>query len=189
VPSNELATAHRYPATGRLNRPWDPRKIAASPASWIGLALICVPIDYYTGPVIQFPLFYLAPIGLASYYGRARWGLALAVVLPLFRLSFTTIWNPPWTLEESFINAAIRVSVFASFAWLIHRLGRQIRDLRRMHLLEGMLGVCSSCKMIRDTDRGRWQSLDGYLASHPEEFRRELCPACARESGEVFDRR
>ena len=115
--------------------------------------------------------------------------MTLAIVLPLCRLYFRTVWNPPWTFLESSINAAIRIGVFASFAWLIDRTARQMLELRHMRLLEGMLGVCSVCKNIRDDRLYSWQSLDSYIRAHPGEFRQELCPACARHVRDVVDRR
>lgn len=159
------------------------------PVYWVAFSLICVAIDYKIGPFIQFPIVYLAPISLASWYGGRSWGLALALILPLFRLSFRTMWDPPWTLLESSINAAIRITVFASFAWLIDRTARQMRELRHMQLLEGMLGVCGVCKKIRDERAGAWQPLDVYVAGHPDEFRRDVCPDCTKQIRDVFDRR
>ena len=58
------------------------------------------------------------------------WGLALAFILPFFRLYFRNIWDPPWTLWDSSINAAIRVTVFVAFAWLV-----EYREITRPHRL------------------------------------------------------
>jgi hypothetical protein len=171
------------PPAGQLAKP------AVRAIHWLALSLICLVIDYMTGPVIQFPLVYLVPISLASWYGSRRWGLALAFTLPLFRLYFRTIWEPPWTFGESAINAAIRVTLFGVFAWLTDRTARQMRELRRMHLLENLLGICSDCKKVRDTHDGDWQPLDDYVARYPQDFERDLCPECARRAREVFDRR
>lgn len=159
----------------------------ALPICWV--SLICVAIDYVTGPVSQFPIVYLAPISMASWYGGRNWGLALAFILPLFRLYFVSVWDPPWTLLESSINAAIRMSVFLAFAWLVDRTVRQMRDLRRLRLLEGILGVCSVCKKIRDQQTDAWRPLDVYVADHAEELRPDLCPECAKHVREVVDRR
>ncbi len=159
------------------------------PVYWLTFSLLCVVIDYLSGPVIQFPIVYLAPISLAAWYGGRSWGLTLAFVLPLFRLAFRAIWDPPWTLLESSINATIRITVFASFAWLIDRTARQMRDLRHMHVLEAMLGVCSLCKKIRDRRADAWQPLDAYVAGHPDEFRPDVCPDCKKQTSDVFDRR
>jgi hypothetical protein len=159
------------------------------PIVWIGGALVCVFLDYLTGPVLQFPLFYLAPIAIASWYGGRLWGLTLAIGLALVRLFFTTVWDTPWTFLESAINAGIRVIVFAAFAWSIDRVATQMRELRRMRLLEQMVGVCSICGQIHDGAINIWQSLEEYAARHPGEFERDLCPTCAERARETFDRR
>ena len=159
------------------------------PIYWVSLSLICVAIDYLTGPAIQFPIVLLAPISLASWYGGRDWGLALALILPFFRLYFTSVWDSPWTLLESSINVAILITVFVLFAWLVDRTARQIRDLRRMRFLEGILGVCSICKKIRDQHADTWRPLDVYVADHAEELRPDLCPECTKQVREVVDRR
>ena len=164
-------------------------QLARQPVTWLALSAICLLLDFATGPIIQFPVVYLVPIGLAAWYGSRGWGLALAVVLPLFRLYYRTIWEPPWTFTESAVNAGIRISIFAGFAWLLNRTARQIRELERMHLLEGLVGVCSECRRIRDRHDGAWEPLDAYVERHPADFERDLCPECARRAREVFDRR
>jgi hypothetical protein len=163
--------------------------VRVPPVVWIVLSLVCVALDYLTGPVIQFPFVYLAPISIASWSGGRNWGLVLAVALPLVRLSFRTVWDTPWTFWESTINAAIRITVFVAFAWLVDRVATQMRKLQRMRLLERMLGICSTCGQIHDGVDGSWQSLEEYAAHHREEFEHDLCPTCARRAREAFDRR
>jgi hypothetical protein len=91
-------------------------------------------------------------------------------------------------LLESTINAAIRITVLASFAWLVDRTARQTKRLStELLLLTGMLPVCSRCRKIRQA--GAWQPLDTYVHQNPGEFKHELCPDCAQISTEVFDRR
>ena len=157
--------------------------------SWLLLTAACLTIDYSTGPVIEFPLVYLVPISLAAWFGGRAWGLALAVVLPLCRLYFRTIWNPPWTFFESSVNAAIRMTVFVSFAWLIDRTARQMRELQHTRMLEQMLGVCSHCRRNRNPRSKAWQPIDEYARDHPEKMQPDVCPACGAEAVDVFDRR
>lgn len=179
--------------TGRVMRnlrlSGDPAHRRIGPLWWLALTFLCLIIDYYTGPVIEFPLVYLVPISMASWFGGRTWGLALAVVLPLLRLYFRTIWNPPWTFFESSINAAIRITVFALFAWLIDRTASQMRALRHTRLLERMVGMCSVCGNIRHQQSDSWQSLDDYARSHPEDFQADVCPVCTTRVRDVFDRR
>ena len=172
----------KFTAFGGLSRP-------AQASAWLGLSVVCLAIDYETGPVIEFPLVYLVPISVASWFGGRLWGLTLAVVLPLCRLYFRTIWQPPWTFLESSINAAIRMTVFVLFAWLIDRTARQLRELRHTRLLEGMLGVCSVCKNIREKDSSLWTPLETYVEAHPDEFEPDVCPDCETRVHDLFDRR
>lgn len=90
---------------------------------------------------------------------------------------------------ESSVNTAIRITVFGVFAWLIDRTARQMRELRRMHQLERILGVCGVCSRIRDERTDAWQPIDDFIAGHPEEFARDVCPSCAKDAREAFDRR
>lgn len=161
------------------------------PASWVVLSLICVALDFWAGPQIQFPLVYLAPVSLAAWYGGWRWGMALAVLFPLVRLMFyiSGTWEPPSSLLESSINAGIRIVVFVSFAWLIDRTARHTRELRHLHLLESMLGVCSMCKNVHDSRADIWEPLDTYVAGHSAEFKHGVCPTCALQYRDMFDRR
>ena len=169
------------PSGSRL-RPW-------LPVAWIALSGVCLFVDFCLGPYIQFPIVYLIPVSLAAWNSGLIFGLALAVVLPLFRLYFITMWDPPWTFTESLVNAFIRIAVLALFAWLIDRTARQTRRLAsEVTLLTGMLPVCAKCHKIRDT-QGGWQQLETYMAKNPEEFRRELCVDCAKVADDLFDRR
>jgi hypothetical protein len=155
---------------------------------WIALSVGCLAIDYALGPFIQFPIVYLVPVSLAAWHSGRTLSLALAVILPLFRLYFITLWDPPWTFLESAVNAAIRITVLASFAWLVDRTARQTKRLSsEVFLLTGMLPVCGRCRKVRRA--GDWQPLDTYVQQNPEEFKHELCQDCIEISGEVFDRR
>ena len=166
-----------------------PSTVVSQPWAWLVIAAISVGIDYLSGPTIEFPLFYLVPISLASWHGTRRWGLTLAIGLPLVRLGLRSVWDTPWTLLESLVNAGIRITVFVCFALLIHRTARQMRELTHLHLLEEMTGVCHTCKKIRDRGAEGWQPLDAYLERHPEQFSSDLCPECAKSADEIFDRR
>ena len=139
---------------------------------------------------MQFPVVYLLPVSLAAWYGGRGWGMSLAVMLSLSRFGFSTIWDPPWmSTVDSAINALIRITVFMSFAWLVDRTARQMRDLRHIQLLESMLGVCSECRKIRDEGVDSWKPLEVYVNAHPQAFKTGMCPDCAKQHAVVFDRR
>jgi len=57
-------------------------------ASLIGLSLIILAFDYVYGPQIRFPILFIIPIWLASWYLGKGFGLSLAVILPLIRFGF-----------------------------------------------------------------------------------------------------
>lgn len=172
--------------TMALSRPFERH---VRPLYWVVLSVLCLAIDYVSGPGVQFPVAYLAPISMASWHGGRLWGLVLAVALPLGRFFFHFSWDSSSTLLESSVNAAIRITVFVVFALLIDRTARQMRELRHMHVLERMLGVCSVCRRIRDEQSDGWQTIDDFIAGHPDEFVRDVCPGCSRDAREAFDRR
>ena len=177
----------------RLSAPSAPpalRKRDPRPIHWVSVSVLCLIVDFLLGPKVQFPVVYLLPVSMAAWYGGRVWGVSLAVTLSLCRFAFNTIWDPPWmSTLDSAINALIRITVFVSFAWLVDRTARQMRDLRHIQLLEAMLGVCSECRKIRDESIDSWKPLEKYVDAHPQAFRAGLCPDCARHHAGVFDRR
>jgi len=51
--------------------------------------------------------------------------------------------------------------------------------LDKIHVLEGLLPICASCKNIRDDD-GYWKQVESYLARHTgARFTHSICPACS----------
>lgn len=153
------------------------------------LSVACLGLDYLSGPDIQFPFFYLAPVSLAAWYEGRAWGLALAVVLSLMRFSLRLVWDSPPTIGAAVANAGIRITVFSAFAWLTACLAEQMRQLRHTRQMEAILGVCSVCGRIHDHDANAWQPLDQYLSGRKQRFEREVCPACQQDLGETYDRR
>jgi len=54
------------------------------------------------------------------------------------------------------------------------------KALSEITVLGGLLPICSSCKKIRD-DRGYWNQIEAYIASHSQaQFTHGICPECAR---------
>ena len=157
--------------------------------SWIALSIACLGVDYRLGPFIQFPIVYLVPVSLAAWHSGRGLSLALAIVLPLCRLYFITLWDPPWSFLESVVNAAIRITVLTSFAWLVNRTAVQTRRLAsEVTMLAGLLPICRRCRKIRRAEGG-WQELDIYVLQNPGEFTHEFCVDCIKLSAEVFNRR
>ena len=150
---------------------------------WLILAFLILILDYITGPLIQFPILYLVPIGLTTWYSGRKWGLIFALSMPLIRLYFAIfLWNTPWTIFETAINALIRVAVLASFVYLVDRILISKRALEKeVRVLKGILPICSFCKRIRNID-GNWERLEEYIRAHSEaEFSHGMCPECAKK--------
>ena len=148
---------------------------------WIALALLLLWCDYLMGPYIQFPITYLIPIIFATWYSGRGWGLALAIIMPLVRAHFVSRIDVPWTMFETCVNAAIRISILSFVVILVSR-ERQLRILQQhVRVLEGFLPTCSFCKKIR-CEGDQWVPLERYIASHSEaEFTHGVCPECAKK--------
>ncbi len=58
---------------------------------------------------------------------------------------------------------------------LIERLQTALAEVKQ---LSGLLPICAGCKKIRD-DRGYWNSVEDYIASHTDaKFTHGMCPEC-----------
>jgi len=153
------------------------------PFYWLIISVVLVVSDYVSGPFIQFPVVYLIPISLASWYNGRSWGLGLAVILPLIRLLFgVALWKIPWTWIDAGVNCVIRIVVFSLFAILIDRAAERTRELsKEVKMLNGLLSICSSCKKIRD-ESGEWQPIERYIAQRSDaSFSHGLCPECSKK--------
>jgi hypothetical protein len=53
--------------------------------------------------------------------------------------------------------------------------------LDHVEQLQGMLPICSSCKMIRD-DKGYWERIESYFCRHSTvKFSHGICPDCTKK--------
>jgi glucose-6-phosphate-specific signal transduction histidine kinase len=70
------------------------------------LGAITLAADYATGPYIRFPVLFLLPIILASWYHGWPLGVGVAALLPTLRLSLSWHWDEttPWTMTEPIVN-------------------------------------------------------------------------------------
>jgi hypothetical protein len=150
---------------------------------WVLLAVMVLAVDYLTGPNIRFPILYLLPIVLSAWLNGLGWSLGFAVGLPLVQLSLSKFWGTWYTPLYGAVNTLIRIAVFVGFAYLIHKVGLQKRELEKeVRTLRGILPICSFCKRIRNQE-GSWESLEGYITMRSEaEFSHGLCPECAKKN-------
>ena len=154
------------------------------------LSIVVLGVEFFTGPVIQFPILFIIPVSLAAWGAGRTAGLVFAIALPLARLLFAGAQEAPWVFAESVLNMVVRITVLGAFAVLVDRTARQERALSaRVRTLETILPVCEICKRIKSDDEN-WDPLEEYVARHGSTVSQVLCPRCATEHyGETFDRR
>jgi len=143
----------------------------------VALGTVILVLDYFTGGAIQFPIAFIIPVGLASWFCSVRLGYILAVALPTVRLGFAFLWSGPISQTHVIVNLLIRLAVLLLIAYLA---GKAARLTREVKLLKGILPVCSHCKKIRDQENN-WQPIEGYISERSEaDFSHGICPECAQ---------
>lgn len=93
------------------------------------LAVGCA--DFFTGWQTSFTMFYLVPLLLTLYLGKAR-GVALAVLCGVAATSTEIYWSIPYSHPLiPYWNASSRLFIFISFALLLARIKGQMQGLER----------------------------------------------------------
>lgn len=113
-------------------------------------ALLLVGQDYLSGPLVQTPLLYVFPIGLAAWFMGERWGILFALCLSGARAYLTwRFWGDIIPDELILVNLGLRSAVYILIAKLVtrharlHRLQARRLDLILEHLPVGV-GICDS---------------------------------------------
>src|SRR5438132_12856560 len=115
------------------------------PVYWIALSLLIIAVDHLTDPYIRFPILFLLPVTLASVSNGRRWGVGLALSMPVIRRYFE-IMIVPWAVPQEMINAGIALIVLAGLAMLPDRTAQQTLALQREATLwRGILPTVSFC--------------------------------------------
>lgn len=184
IPFRPMPPLRSFPSlpsrTGFWTDAWTHSKLF--PGYLSGLALVILLGDYVAGPTIQFPILYLIPVSLASWYSGFSWGLAFAVTMPLICLYFYgMLWPIHLTMFDASINTIIRILVLGGMAFLVSRTAMQTRALaKRVNVLEGILPICSFCKKIRDQNN-TWQPLEQFITDRSNaQFTHGFCPECGQ---------
>jgi len=148
------------------------------PLYWIVLSAIVLTIDYATGPVVEFPIVFVVPVILSSWYSGIKWGIALAFLLPIGRIiEKYFLWEPSISLLIILVNAAIRMCVLTGIAFMVNHVVSLTREIK---VLKGILPTCSACKKIRDPS-GQWQEMETYISKHSDaHFSHGICDECKR---------
>jgi hypothetical protein len=153
-------------------------------------AVLCA-LDYLAGPLILFPILFVAPVMLLAWNCGLRRALGLGFVLCLIRFAFQYAWGFPWSVPVALVNAGMRLVVLLLMAFLSAKLSQQTQALRaRVKTLEGILPTCSFCKDVRD-EAGAWHQIEAYIASRSDaRFSHGVCPECAEKHyGEILNKR
>ncbi len=59
--------------------------------------------------------------------------------------------------------------------------------LQEVKTLQGILPICSKCKMVRD-DKGYWKQVELYISEHSNvEFSHSYCPGCLKKEMDEID--
>lgn len=78
------------------------------------------------------------------------------------------------------LNARIKVGVRVTELQrsLADRIVQLEAALARVKQLQGLLPICSYCKMVRD-EQDYWQQVDSYISKHADvAFSHSICPTC-----------
>ncbi len=142
---------------------------------WILISGIVLLVDYLTGPLIEFPIVFVIPIALASWYSGLEWGLTFALLLPIGRIIIRFLWEPSTDFSVVLINAVIRVSVLTGIVFMVNQVAALTREVKA---LRGILPTCSVCKKNR-TPECQWKEIEIYISEHSEaRFSHGICDTC-----------
>jgi hypothetical protein len=156
-----------------------PISLKYAPFWCIGLVLLVLLVDYFTGPALLFPILYIVPVMFAAWYSGLPLALFLAVFMPLVRVYFDFLWEIPYLEQHVVINTVNSLIILVLLALLTERVARQMRHLaREVEQLTGLLPICAFCKKIR-TSGGEWVQVERYISERSTaEFSHGYCPEC-----------
>ncbi len=162
------------------------RALLARGATHVSTGLGILVFDYWTEPVLVFPILFTIPVVLSAWFCRPVLAYALAVLLPVGSFLIATFVETHDPVLVNASNGLIRIMVLCLVAFLVARTARAERQLKVLH---GLLPICMFCKRILD-EHERWQRLETYIAQHSEaEFTHGVCPECAKERyGELLNK-
>jgi K+-sensing histidine kinase KdpD len=150
----------------------------------IVIVILFLVIDYQMGPYVAFPILFIIPIVVTTWWHGRLAGIVLATILALARSFCSATWELPIPNLTAYmvINTIIREIAFIFVVLLVDRLAVQQRELeRKVNILEGILPICSYCKKIRDED-GDWEQLELYITRRSEaQFSHSICPTCREQ--------
>ena len=100
-------------------------------------------LDYSTGIYLSFALFYLLPVGLASWRLGRGIGMAVAVLSATVGLAGDLAAGAGQGLTPAW-NASARLGVFVIVALILHRLTRALKAERDLARTDGLTGAANA---------------------------------------------
>ena len=145
--------------------------------TYVAIAALLLVIEYLTGELIEFPITFVIPVILASWFCAPHIGYSFAIGMAVVRLSFDFVWDSPSILRSMvIINGIINAGVLLFIAFIT---GKAFRLTREVKLLHGILPTCCFCKKIRDQDN-KWRAIEVYIEKRTDaQFSHGICPECA----------
>jgi hypothetical protein len=166
-----------------ISEPWFIRVLQWR-ITYVGMAVILLALDYATGDLIQFPIAFVIPVALASWFISSGIGYRLALVMPCVRFGFGFFWHTPLAIHMV-VNVLIRIAVLLFIAFLTSKAARLTREVK---MLQGILPMCSFCKKIRDKNDD-WQPIETFISRRTEaNVTHGICPECTKlHFGEILN--
>lgn len=162
---------HFSPATESRSSEHAPASLRAIVLCSISLVLV----DFFFGPIIQFPVLFVLPVMWAAWRRGARVAIILALSFAIMRLACHWYWRFPFDVTPAVVNSILRAAGLMAVAVATANIASLVRNLkRRVALLEARLEVCGECGVVREAD-GRWLPLD---PGHGLPARHTRCPSC-----------
>lgn len=135
------------------------RNILERLESWPGPAILALCLvltalvavaDYYTGPLLSSAIFYVAPIGIAAWYGSRR----LAVVISILGASgwlwadmgthtlYSNSFYPVW-------NSLTRLDLFLIIVYFMRAFREELRRHRELAYSDGLTGLANTRAFVQ----------------------------------------
>lgn len=150
-------------------------------------------VDWFTGPDLNFFVFYFLPVSAAAWYLGLRTSVVVSLLSALVWFGANDLAGRPSSAHFYAVwNTGIRLSSFLYIGFAVSKM-RFLLDkeqasaaalrqaLSEIKVLQGVLPICAQCKKIRDQDNA-WHQLEAYISDHSAtRFSHGYCPDCAKK--------
>ena len=126
---------------------------------------------------LAVPMLYVMPLAYLTLWSRPEQSTPV-ILLAGATTALTLVGyfvSPPGLVWQGRANRAVSILVIVFMATL-SILRKQTEE--DVHVLRGLLPICSYCKRIRD-DQGYWEKVERYVAVRSQaDFSHSVCPDC-----------